>query len=246
MASKQATRTPPFVFLSSPNHARFSCSSLASNHANCHTPTDMELRFVKLSRSDTTRHHGTLRLVKDESGRVRTQVILDSRPEERQQDAGDSPDCRSRRLMRRPSPVVHTYHSPELWRNSFVQAMVADLFPKKIGYGRLVEADYAYHCSSNAWAPVIAIHDALTLLHVGSTSSDDSLLLEAKKRYVFCIGKLREALSPQGPQVSAEAILVVSMGLMLSEVLPLNPQSVSSELETKQIVECAFQLFVSC
>lgn len=183
----------------------------------------MELRFVKVSRSDTTRHHGTLRLVKDESGRVRTQVILDYHRKERQQETEDSPDCDPRQLIRRLPPVAYTIHSPELWRSSFVQAMVADLFPKEIGYGRLLADDFAFHCSNNAWAPVIAIHDAMALLHVGSTSNDDTLLLEAKKRYVFTISELRQALSPQGPQVSAEAILVVSMGLMLSEVLPPEP-----------------------
>ena len=183
----------------------------------------MELRFVKVSRSDTTRHQGTLRLVKDDSGRVRTQVIFDSEWKERQQDAEHSPGSESRQLMWRPSPVAYTIHSPELWRSSFVQAMVADLFPKEIGYGRLLADDFAFHCSNNAWAPVIAIHDAMALLHVGSTSNDNTLLIEAKKRYVFSISELRQALSPQGPQVSAEAILVVSMGLMLSEVLPPEP-----------------------
>ena len=178
----------------------------------------MELRFVKVSRSDTTRHHGTLRLVKDDGGRVRTQITFDSDWKERQEDAVNSPDCEARQLMRRPSPVAYTVHSPGLWRSSFVQAMVADLFPEEIGYGRLLEADSAYHFSNNAWTPVVAIHDAMALLHVGSTSNDNTLLLEAKQRYVFSIGELRQALTPRGPQVSAEAILVVSMGLMLCEV----------------------------
>ena len=60
-------------------------------------------------------------------------------------------------------------------------------------------------------------------MHVGSTSDNDTLLLEGKKRYVFAISELRQALSQKTPQVSSEAILVVSMGLMLIEVLPPNP-----------------------
>lgn len=178
----------------------------------------MELRLVKISRSDTTRHYGTIRLVKDDGGRVRTQITFDSDWKERQQDGEDSPDYEARQLMRRPSPVAYTVHSPGLWRSSFVQAMVADLFPEEIGYGRLLEADFAFHFSNNAWTPVVAIFDAMALLHVGSTSNNNTLLLKAKKRYVFSIGELRQALSPRGPQVPAEAILVVSMGLILCEV----------------------------
>lgn len=158
----------------------------------------MELRFAKISRSDTTRHHGTLRLVKDDGGRMRTQITFDSDWKKRQRDAEDSPDYEARQLLRRPLPAAYTVHNPGLWRSSFVQAMVADLFPEEIGYGRLLEADFAYHFSNNAWSPVVAIHDAMALLHVGSTSNDNTLLLRAKKRYVFSIGELRQALSPRG------------------------------------------------
>lgn len=183
----------------------------------------MELRFVKLSRSDGTRHHGTLRLVKDDRVRVRTQVILDSNREESQQSADEHLNCDSHQLMQRLSRVAHTIHSPDLWKGAFVQAMVAALFPKKIGYARLAECEIAFHCANHTWSPLIAIHDALALLHVGSISNDDTLLLEGMRRYVFVIGELRQVLSRKTLQVPLEAILVVSMGLMLIEVLLPDP-----------------------
>lgn len=183
----------------------------------------MELRFVKVSRSDGTRHQGTLRLVKDDSGRVRTQVVLDPHPKENQQSADERSDYEVRQLMRCPSPVAYTIHSPDLWRGTFLHTMIAALFPKVTGYAQLAECDVASNCSSHTWAPVVAIHDALALLHVGSTSNDDTLLLEGKKRYVFAISELRQALSRKPLQVSSKAILVVSMGLMLIEVLPPDP-----------------------
>ena len=66
---------------------------------------------------------------------------------------------------------------------------------------------------------MVAVHDAMALVHVGSTSNDDTLLLEGKRRYVFAISELRQALSRKSLPVPVEAILVVSMGLMLIEVL---------------------------
>ena len=181
----------------------------------------MELRFIKVSRSDTTRHHGTLRLFKDARGRVRTEIILDDvHQKDRRSIANKLSDYESRQLTQYPSPVAHALRSPNLWRSSFVHAMVADMFPKNDGYTRLVQESANQHCSQRTWTPVTAIHDALGLLHVGSTSNDESLLHEGKKRYVFVISELRQALSREGPPVSREAILVVSMGLMMSEVLP--------------------------
>lgn len=128
----------------------------------------MELRFVKLSRSNGTHHHGTLCLVKDDCGRVRTHVILDSNREESQQSADEHSDCDSRQLMQRPSPVAYKIHSPDLWRCSFIQAMVTAVFPQKTGYARLAEVDIALQCSNHKWTPAIAIHDAVALLHVGA------------------------------------------------------------------------------
>lgn len=183
----------------------------------------MELRFIKVSRSDGTRHQGTLRLVKDDSGRVRTQVVLDPHPNENQQSADEESEHEFRQLTRLPSPVAYTIHSPDLWRGTFLHKMIEALFPKTTGYAEMAECDITSHCSQHTWTPVLAIHDALALMHVGSTSDNDTLLLEGKKRYVFAISELRQALSQKTPQVSSEAILVVSMGLMLIEVLPPNP-----------------------
>lgn len=180
----------------------------------------MELRFVKMSRSDGTRHHGTLRLVKDEYGRVRTQVILDTHPEEWQQSGDKLSSCESRQLMQYSPPVGYTVHSPDLWRGSFVEAMATAIFPKEIGYAGLLEDNIIYIRSKHAWTSVNAIHDAIALLHVGSTSCDDTLLIEGKKRYGIAISHLRQSLNRERSQVSVEAILVVAMGLMLSEVLP--------------------------
>jgi hypothetical protein len=107
-----------------------------------------------------------------------------------------------------------------LWRSSFIQATVAALYPIDIGYAQLLEDNIVYTCAKYRWSPVVAIHDALTLLHVGSTSHDEALLLEGKKRYVFAISELRQVLGRrERSQVSVEAVLVVAMAALMSEVL---------------------------
>jgi hypothetical protein len=178
----------------------------------------MALEFVNVSSSDMIRDRGTLRLVKNDRRRVRTQAMLDFRKKERERFANEASSRKPRHHMQFPSPTSYTIYSPEMWRSSFVQTMVAALFPSDIGYAHLLEDNVAYTCSKHKWAPVTAIHDALTLLHVGSTFEDDGLLLEGKKRYVFAIGGLRQELYRPKPQVSVEAFLVVAMAALMSEV----------------------------
>jgi len=190
----------------------------------------MALEFVNVSPADMTRDRGTLRLAKEDRRRVRTQAMLDFRRKERQQPASKASGCKPRHHMQCPSPASHTIYSPEMWRSSFVQTMVAALFPSDVGYAHLLEDNVAYTCSKHKWAPVTAIHDALTLLHVGSTFQDEGLLLEGQKRYVFAIKELRQTLNQnqQKPQVSAEAVLVVAMAALMSEVLFPDYTSIAS------------------
>jgi hypothetical protein len=92
--------------------------------------------------------------------------------------------------------------------------------------------DHCYHSphpslmSSNAGvyftrgkAPVTAILDSLVIMHVGSTSRDEGLLLEARKRYVFAITSLRLDTGRKEPEMSLAGLLMVAMCILLSEVL---------------------------
>lgn len=152
--------------------------------------------------------------------------------------------------MQRLSRVAHSIHSLDLWKAAFIQAVIAALFPKKIGYARLAECDMAFHCANHTWTPLIAIHDALALLHVGSISNDDTLLLEGRKRYVFVVGELRQVLSRKILQVPLEVILVVSMGLMLIEVLlpayPRHDVTAIRMLELRLVARRILRHSISC
>jgi hypothetical protein len=68
-------------------------------------------------------------------------------------------------------------------------------------------------------APVTAILDALIIMHVGSTTRDEGLLLEARRRYVFAITSLRLDTSRNEPEMPIAGALMVAMGILLSEVL---------------------------
>jgi hypothetical protein len=68
-------------------------------------------------------------------------------------------------------------------------------------------------------APVTAILDSLIIMHVGSTSRDERLLLEARKRYVFAITSLRLDTGRKEPEMSLAGLLMVAMCILLSEVL---------------------------
>jgi hypothetical protein len=66
---------------------------------------------------------------------------------------------------------------------------------------------------------VTAILDSLIIMHVGSTSKNEGLLLEARKRYVFAIASLRLDTSRKEPEMSLAGLLMVAMCILLSEVL---------------------------
>jgi hypothetical protein len=117
-----------------------------------------------------------------------------------------------------PPRVPPTIHNPELWRSSFARSMAEGWFPKQHGYTTLLGRNIAYTYHMHGCAPVVAILDALSLLHVGSIAKDDCLLLEARKRYVCAINSLRTRMSQQKPNMPAAELVIVAMGILMSEV----------------------------
>jgi hypothetical protein len=116
------------------------------------------------------------------------------------------------------SQVPPTIHDPELWRSSFAQSMAEGWLPKQHSYTASLGKNIAYTYHMHGWAPVVAILDALSLLHVGSTTRDESLLLEARKRYVRAIYNLRTRASQKKPRMPAAGLIIVAMGILMSEV----------------------------
>jgi hypothetical protein len=116
------------------------------------------------------------------------------------------------------SQVPPTVHAPELWRSSFAQSMAESWFPEQHGYTASLGNNIAYTYNMHGWAPVVAILDALSLLHVGSTMRDENLLSGARRRYVCAIYNLRTCASHKKPSMPVAGLITVAMGILMSEV----------------------------
>jgi hypothetical protein len=116
------------------------------------------------------------------------------------------------------SQVPPTVQAPELWRSLFAQSMAESWFPKQHGYTASLGNNIAYTYNMHGWAPVVAILDALSLLHVGSTMKDENLLVGARRRYVCAIHNLRTCESHRKSIMPVAGLITVAMGILMSEV----------------------------
>jgi hypothetical protein len=67
-------------------------------------------------------------------------------------------------------------------------------------------------------APAVAIMDAAAIMHVGCTASDQSLVLEARKRCVFAVNGLRLEVSRSRPEMALSGVLILVMGILANQV----------------------------
>lgn len=67
-------------------------------------------------------------------------------------------------------------------------------------------------------APVLAMLDTMKLVHLGSTVEDDRLLSEGRKKFIAATNFLRWNASLKDPEIPPVGLMLVSMGISLSEV----------------------------
>lgn len=67
-------------------------------------------------------------------------------------------------------------------------------------------------------APVVAIQDALTMLHAGSVSKSDRILVEARKRYVLAICSLRSGSTGKSLEMPVSQTMILATLTVMSEV----------------------------
>jgi hypothetical protein len=124
----------------------------------------------------------------------------------------------SERARPLPEPRIPlTLCVPDLWRSSFASSLLQDHCyhsPHPSLMSNNVETYFV-----RGKAPVTAVLDSLIIMHVGSTSRDKGLLLEARKRYIFAINSLRLDTTRTEPEMSLAGLLMVAMCILLSEVL---------------------------
>jgi hypothetical protein len=107
--------------------------------------------------------------------------------------------------------------NPEFWRSSFASSLLRDhcyQFPHPSLMSNNVDVYFA-----RDKAPVAAILDSVTIMHVASTARDEGLLMEARKRYVFAITSLRLDTARSKPNMSMSGSLMVAMCILLDQVV---------------------------
>lgn len=66
--------------------------------------------------------------------------------------------------------------------------------------------------------PVIAIQDALSMLHTGSVSKSEHILLEARKKYVLAVNSLRLGVTGEKLDMPISQAMILATITVMSEV----------------------------
>ena len=188
----------------------------------------MRLQFVNTSSHEVSPSTGRPESANNDERRrrIRTHVMRDFRRKERlintqhNQQTPQESETRDRvvQCADRTMLVPRSIHSPQMWRFSFARVLIHGWFPHDMGYAPLNSIIYTYAAHDSV--PVIAIHDALLLLHAGSITGNEDLLLEARKRYIVAVSGLRVHANQVRPTTPLENILLAAMGILMSEVWP--------------------------
>jgi len=117
-----------------------------------------------------------------------------------------------------PSQIPSTIKSPDLWLDSLARSMTEDCYPRDHGGMHVLENNVAYSYSMKCDAPMLAIREALSCLHVGSTLRHESIINEGRRRYVCAINCLREDATSKKPRMTVSGLSMVGMGILLCQV----------------------------
>jgi len=190
------------------------------------TPVMPDLEFVHVSSAEIAGQNAPVAITADRR-RIRSQVMKDYRRKERQRRTTEDiiDDVISKRAVQsrsRPkkSPTLQLSSSVSaspVWRHSFGSRMAEAWFPAGHRESALRNIAYTYDMINSA--PILAIQDALSLLHAGSVARLDYLLLEARKRYVPVIILLRREVSRTDSAAPVARLGFLAMACLMCEVI---------------------------
>lgn len=106
--------------------------------------------------------------------------------------------------------------SQAVWRLSFAHRMTEGWFPKEFRPAAMQNIVFTYESFGSA--PVMAIQDALSMLHAGSVSKSDHILAEARKKYTLAINSLRLGLSGKRLEMPVSQAMILATITVMSEV----------------------------
>jgi len=201
-----------------------------------------QLQFVNVTYCKPGRSKNTpaLGVSEEDRRRIRIQVQRDFRRKEKQRlsdastpqstrspsgsasqsvkEASETPDEVLSVARLPPSQISSAINSPNLWLDSLARSMAEDCYPRDHGCMHVLENNVAYSYHMQCDAPMLAIREALSCLHVGSTLGHEGVLHEGIKRYVRAINCLREDAALKKPKMTVSGLSMVGMGILLCQV----------------------------
>jgi hypothetical protein len=94
--------------------------------------------------------------------------------------------------------------------------MIEGWFPKEYRPAAMQNIVYTYERLGSA--PVRAIQDALSMLHAGSVSKSDHILVEARKKYALAVSSLRLGVAGKKSEMPVSQAMIVGTMTVMSEV----------------------------
>jgi hypothetical protein len=181
---------------------------------------------------------GALQVDKTNRRRIRIQVMKDFRRKKQQRKAvrkmdhsimatswylelivqvhTEAPDVLSPSadslVPRIPPPVS----CQTVWRLSFAHRMTEGWFPEEYRPAAMQNIVYTYESLGSA--PVVAIQDALSMLHVGSVSRSDHILNEARRKYALAVNSLRLSVTGKRLEMPVSQAMILGTITVMSEV----------------------------
>jgi hypothetical protein len=94
--------------------------------------------------------------------------------------------------------------------------MTEGWFPKEYRPAAMQNIVFTYESLGSA--PLVAIQDALSMLHVGSVSKSDHILNEARRKYALAIHSLRLGVTGKRLEMPVSQAMILGMITVMSEV----------------------------
>lgn len=94
--------------------------------------------------------------------------------------------------------------------------MTEGWFPKEYRPAAMQNIVYTYESLGSA--PVMAIQDALSMLHAGSVSKSDHILNEARRKYALAVNSLRLGVTGKKTEMPVSQAMIVGTITVMSEV----------------------------
>ncbi|KAM0715894.1 hypothetical protein Q7P37_008408 [Cladosporium fusiforme] len=194
------------------------------------TAARSQVEFIHINPGDSSGARNARR-------RIRIQVMKDYRRKERERQANTTRDCQTPRIEEETPPPHPPPHipSPALTQVALTQKLREGWYPVGLGFSTLTTPSVRGF-SPRSSAPVMAILDTMKLVHLGSIVKDERLLIEGRKRFLIATNFLRCNLELKEPSMPNVGLMLVSVGISMSEMYTAISQGSDEVTWQRQLV----------